>query len=375
VSRAGTRRFRIALVIERFEPGGGVENVAWAVAHGLAGAGDEVQVVARRSAAGARVPVRRVRVPNAWQPARMLAFSWAAARAAPRDAFDVVHSFSRTRHQDVYRAGGGCHADYLERSYGARGRQLRRLNPRHATLLALERRIFSDPTQIVQCNSTLVRDEIMRRYHVPPERMEVIVNGVDAERFHPRRRADEGADLRAELSSHEGPVWLFAGSGFRRKGLDVALHALVAAGSSDAELWVAGRDEPRPWRELALRLGVEPRVRFLGCHDRLESLYAAADALLLPTRYDSFANVCLEAAAAGIPVITTAANGASSLLSRGAIVVENPEDVASVAKALDRLSDPSIRAELGREGRRIAEAHSWEAHVGALRALYARRFG
>ena len=95
---------RVALVIERFETQGGVEGVAWQVAHGLAAAGDEVHVVARKAAACDGIHVHLVRVPSLWQPWRVMAFSEAASRVAPRGTFDVVHSFSRTRHQDLYRA-------------------------------------------------------------------------------------------------------------------------------------------------------------------------------------------------------------------------------------------------------------------------------
>jgi UDP-glucose:(heptosyl)LPS alpha-1,3-glucosyltransferase len=365
---------RVALVIERFEPrGGGVENVAWCVARGLAAAGDEVSVFARRAAPCPELRVHELRVPAAWQPLRVLAFSRAAARAAPRGgAFDVVHSFSRTRHQDVYRAGGGSHAAYLERRYGPLGRRLRRLSPRHAVLLAIEERVLRDPTQLVQCNSEMVRDELRARYAVPAERLAVIPNGVDRARFGMVFSTAMRQRSRDALGQRGGPVWLLAGSGFERKGLDVALRALAQADPPDAVLWVAGRDEPGPWRRLAARLGVAERVFFLGPRDDLPALYAVADALVLPTRYDAFANVCLEAAAAGLPVLTSGANGAARFLGDALLVVPDPEDVGGFAGALRRLADPELRARLGALGRRRAEEASWESHVRALRELYRR---
>jgi glycosyltransferase involved in cell wall biosynthesis len=113
-------------------------------------------------------------------------------------------------------------------------------------------------------------------------------------------------------------------------------------------------------------------VQFLGYRRDLPALCAAADALLLPTRYDAFANATLEAAAAGLPVLTSATNGAAELLAPGAIVVEDPEDVAGFAAGLDELGDPARRNELGRAGRGIAVGQSWLAHVAALRRLYRR---
>jgi len=375
---------RIALVVERFRhAAGGVESVAWSVAHGLADAGDEVVVLARELDPSSRIPAERLRASRSWQPLRVLAFSHAATRAQRRLRPDVVHSFARTLHQDVYRAGGGSHAEYLERRHGSAGSLFRRLSPRHTTLLWLEARIFADSSQLVQCNSEMVRGEIRRRYAVPEERLSLIPNPVDLERFHPRHKVALDA---------AGTVWLFVGAGFPRKGLDTAIRAVAAAGAAHAQLWVAGRDEPAPWRALAVRLGVGDRVRFLGGQADLATLYASADALILPTRYDAFSNACLEAAASGIPVLTSGANGAAELIrpalgvdetpaqrspevvgpAQAGFVVEDPENVAGFAKALDALASPELRARLGRAARLVAERHSLSAHLTALHDLYAR---
>jgi len=363
---------RVALVIERFEPqGGGAETAAWNVAGALAARGAEVHVVAHRATAHPAAILHRIQVPTFWQPLRVWAFSRAAARAARETRPDVIHSFSRTRHQDVFRAGGGSHADYLERSHGPVASRLRRLSPRHATLLALERAVFRDPRQIVQCNSEMVRAELSWRYGVPDTRLVVIANGVDLDRFHPSRREGPGARLRAGLVRGDGPVWLFAGSGFPRKGLDTALQALARAGGV-SELWVAGRDETRPWKRRAAQLGVAGRVRFLGARDDLEDVYAAADGLLLPTRYDAFANVCLEALASGLPVVTSGANGAAASIGEAGVVVPDPEDAAGFAKALERLSEPGTRAAAAAHARPIAERHGWASHAEALLRLYGR---
>lgn len=363
---------RIALVIERSEAGaGGAENVAWQVGAGLARAGDDVSVVCRSGAPPPGTRLVRVRSPGGWKPLRVLAFSRAAA-GATRTGFDVVQSFSRTRHQDVFRAGGGSHADYLERLHGRAGARLRALSPRHAVQLRIERAVFTDARQVVLCNSTLVRDQIAARYRVPAGRLAVIRNGVDLARFHPDRRTREGVALRAELGAGSRTVWLFAGSGFPRKGLDVALGALAASADTDSVLWVAGRDDPARWLAGAARLGLAERVRFLGPRGDLEALFAAADGVLLPTRYDAFANVCLEAAAAGLPSVTSGANGAAEIAREAGIVVDDPEDVAGFARALARLADPVARVALGKAARARAEQHGWDDHVRALRALYAR---
>jgi len=365
---------RIALVAERFEPaGGGIEHALWNVAHTLAEAGDQVHVIARRGHSTPAVELHRVRAPAFWQPARVGVFSRNSREQRRGWDFDVVHSFSRTRHQDVFHAGCGCHAAYMRHTYGALGARLRRASPRHAVLLELERQVFRDERQTLQCVSEMVKGEIQARFGVPDERLEVIEYGVDCERFHPDRYKGRATLLRRALGSKDARVWLFAGSGWRRKGLDTALTALSLCEDRGAHLWVAGLDATAPWRALAERLGVLDRVRFVGARPDLEVFYAAADGLLFPSRYDAFGLVCLEAAATSRAVLTSRATGAAGLVADAGSVVGDAADAASFARQMERLSEPLVRDRLAARGREIALANTWAHHADRLRALYRRR--
>jgi UDP-glucose:(heptosyl)LPS alpha-1,3-glucosyltransferase len=380
---------RVALVVERFAPtGGGVERVAWQVAHRLAEAGDEVNVVARllggraegsdpplehsaHSPGPSNLQLHRVSVPYRWQPMRVAAFSRGAeAQLRAIGALDVIHGFARTRRQDIYRAGAGSHHHAMQRIHGKAGAALRRLSPRHRVQLAIESSIFSDPTRLIHCVSQMVRDEIKQRYDVADDRLAVIPNGVDSADFDRDRCADAAAVLRRQLSADGRVVWLFAGSGARRKGLDTALAALAACRDERAVLWIAGRDTPGPWQRLADRLGVGPRVRFIGPRDDMPAVFAAADALIHPTRYDPFANVCLEAAASHLPIVTSGANGSAEVLADAAVTVADPECVSGFAAAMDDLADAATRKLLGERGRSAARALDWTTHVDRLRRLY-----
>ena len=359
---------RAAISIESFRPGpGGVETAAFALASELGRRGVDLTVLCREAVpdAPAGVRVERLGGPTFWQPLRVLEFSRRAARAAHRGAFDLVQGFSRTRHQTVYRAGGGSHAAYLERMY-ARPR-LTRLSPRHAVLLAIEGAAFADPRQTVLCNSRFAAEEIARRHGVAEARLRVIYNGVDLERFHPSRRDAALARLRAELGI-EGPIALFAGSGFARKGLDRAIAGLARAGVK-ADLLVAGSSPAGPFRAQAESLGVASRVHFLGLRADLPELCAAADLFVLPTRYDPFSNACLEALAAGTAVATTLDNGAAELIEPGANGFHCADDFAPALRALE---DPARLRALGAAARRTAERFSWRAHADAVLELWGR---
>jgi UDP-glucose:(heptosyl)LPS alpha-1,3-glucosyltransferase len=100
---------------------------------------------------------------------------------------------------------------------------------------------------------------------------------------------------------------LFLGTGWERKGLSTAIKAMEMM--DDALLLVAGRGPAD--------LYSSPKARFLGPVSDLDALFASADLMTLPTWYDPFSNACLEALAAGLPVITTNANGVSEILTPG----------------------------------------------------------
>jgi len=363
---------RIALVIERFVPGaGGVENVAWQVAHELARQGETVTVIARETDPSSPLPVVPIFAPPAWQPTRLLLFSRGAARATQASpGYDVVHSFSHTRHQDLFRAGGGTQIDHLRRNFEGTARHLRTLSPRYRVRLAVERNVFQNSTQRIQCASRLVADSLARDHQVSEDRIFLLPNAVDASAFEGDDLDREAQTLRARLAPDPGPVWLFPGSGWHRKGLATALDAIAQCPVQETHLWIAGRDAIAPWKKRAQALGISTRVRFLGERKDLPAVYRAADGMILPTRYDAFANVTLEAAAAGRPIITTASNGASEWLGKDVHVVRSAEDVEGCASAMAELNDPVRARSVGEALASRARAFSWSAHVGRLREEY-----
>jgi UDP-glucose:(heptosyl)LPS alpha-1,3-glucosyltransferase len=363
---------RVALVVERFEAaGGGVENVVWYIARELVRAGDAVSVLARRATPATGVVLQQVPAPSFWQPLRVSMFAQRTREKLRDLELDVVHSFCRTLRQDIFDAGGGSHEDYMLNTYGETGTRLRKISPRHALQLYLERRIFRDPDTIVQCVSGKVQRELSARYGTPTSRLPVIEYGVDTKRFDPEYNAHARGPLRSQYAAGSDTVWLFAGSGWRRKGLDIALETLAGVANPALQLWVAGRDDPTSWRTLARRLGISDRVRFLGNRTDLEHLYAAADGLFLPTRYDAFGLVCLEAAASGRAVVTSDDAGAAELFGDCGRVVSRGDGPEAYAQTLDELCDSKLRDELGAKARKMAMQHDWTSHVERLRELYA----
>jgi len=199
----------------------------------------------------------------------------------------------------------------------------------------------------VIANSRMVRDEIVARYDFPAERIEIVPNGYDAPAVAADARERRRERRREELGIGAGEfVALFAGSGWDRKGLRFAVEAV--RGIAGVTLLVAGKGDARGL--------AASNVRFLGPRRDLAEDFAAADVFVLPTIYDPFSNACLEALAAGLPVITTTANGFAEIVTDGVhgSTVE-PGDVVGIRRALEFWR---ARGEVAAECRALAARYS-----------------
>ncbi|GDX78416.1 glycosyl transferase family 1 [Deltaproteobacteria bacterium] len=316
---------KIALVHRRFTTNGGTERYLVGLARFLVTEGHAVSVLCNdvREDLRAEPGVEFVHLPM-WRPAKALSLAWSVRRALGKRSFDAVMGLGRHGGHHLYRAGGGSHLDYLRRSHALR----RWLSPSDWIDLALDRSAVRS-ARICIANSNLGAEGLRDDYGA--RRVEVVYNGVDLARFRPDEQVR--AAVRSELGA-AGNVAVFVGNGFARKGLDVAIAALPA----DWALWVVGGDAP---------VAAPPRVRFLGSQPQPERFLQAADVLLLPTRYDPFANVCLEAMACGIPALTTSSNGAAEVLPEPWMICDS---AGAYAAALTRLTP-----ELGARCRAVAE--------------------
>jgi UDP-glucose:(heptosyl)LPS alpha-1,3-glucosyltransferase len=335
---------KLALVRQKYNPFGGAERFVERALAALAAQGVTTTLITRSWQGPAGQPVLVCNPFHAGRLWRDRSFARCVQAVIARGEFDLVQSHERIPGCDIYRAGDGVHATWLElrgHGQGALARLATSLNPWHRYTLAAEAAMFRDPRlKAVICNSRMVRDDIARRFGVPAEKLHVIYNGVDLEAFHLRLRGEHRDRLRGELGiAEDTPLFLFVGSGFERKGVPHLLEAFAAMKDREAVLLVVGRDRQQAALERkAMALGLSGRVRFLGGRKDVKPFYGAADAFVLPTLYDPFPNAVLEALACGLPVITTTQCGAAELICAG----ENgfvcaALDVAQLADRLDAL--------------------------------------
>ena len=356
---------KIGLVRRGYSATGGAEAYLLRLIGALARAGHEVVLFADRT--WPEDPLLQPGVEFGqvtWEVSGAKKFADTFQQLAPEQGCDFILSLERIWKCDAYRSGDGVHADWLERraEFEPRWRSIfRGFNPKHRQILALERALFTGGARRVIANSNMVREAIVRRFGFPRECIDVIHNGVPAILPPPEARAV----MRSELGLGNGEFTvLFAGSGWERKGLRFAIEAMNAARLSRGTLLVAGRGEH----------GSLPRssvVRFLGPVREMARVFATADVFILPTIYDPFSNACLEALAAGLPVITTRHNGFGEIIEHGVEgeVIEDPREIGALARALEKWSDAerraAVRARLVEKGARF----SIEENVRATLAI------
>jgi UDP-glucose:(heptosyl)LPS alpha-1,3-glucosyltransferase len=374
----GTRSLRIALVRQRYNAYGGAERIVARALPALERAGAEVTLIARGASGWGARRVLKVDPPYAGRLWRDWSFARGARAAWRREAFDVVQSHERIPGCDLYRAGDGVHRRWLELRRATAGLVERlgmALNLYHRYVCRAEKRMFEHPQlRAVVCNSRMVKEEIQRAFRVAPEKLHVIYNGVDLEHFHPRHREALRGAARAELGCRpRDTLFVLVGSGFARKGLGAAIDALAATGNESLWLLVAGKDREEAKFQARARLrGVASRVRFLGAKDDVRPVYAAADCLVLPSRYDPFPNTSLEAFAMGLPAIVSSRCGTAEIIEPGANGwICEPDDAAGLARLMLE-ADAALRTERnGPVARATAERFGIDAMATRLTDLYA----
>ena len=372
---------RIALVRQRYSAFGGAERFVARAVQSLQAEGADITLVTRKWEEGQgfhALICAPSYVGSLW---RDWGFARCVCSTLRRHNFDLVQSHERIACCDVYRAGDGVHREWLaqrRRSLGVAARIGIALNPYHHYVMAAEKRLFHSPQlKAVICNSRMVKDEIRRYFDLPESRLHVIYSGVDTESFHPRLKAQHREVIRDRLGiPQDATLFLFVGSGFSRKGVPALLQAMATLPAS-AHVLLVGRDKHlERYRTEAATLNLTQRAHFVGAQQDVAPFYGAADALVLPTLYDPFPNVALEAMAAGLPVITSCKSGAAELVEEGVNgYVCDALDVARLAALMTKLLPPAQREQMGAAARKTVEPLTLAAMSQKLLVLYHELLG
>ena len=347
---------------------GGAERYCANLCRCLAERGHEVYVLAQTCDDDLHPDIQHVPVvcSGLTSSARNWSFHVNAQKALSQLSVDRVYALSRSYPADVFRVSDPLHCSWMNIRYPGTVRNfIEHCNPRHRTILALERAICNPVnTRLIITNSALVKRQLLATYSFPEERIKVVYNGVDLVKFTPLCAKPFAKSLQL----------LFVAQDFRRKGLSFILQALaqLKTAAVPCRLRVVGGDDRRPFQREAERLGVAEMIDFVGACKGVEEFYRAADLLVFPTQSDPFANVCLEALACGCPVMTTLNNGAAEIIEeeKTGYLLDNDTDLAGqIARKVTHYAKLSAEPRLLLRGASRKKAEYFTIERNALETL------
>jgi len=374
---------RIALVCERFDPnGGGLEQWAFQFARRLLERGHDVQVVAFRGEVplGTGLPAVHL-LP--WHDSR-LTRARRVEGALPDLKADVIHDLGVGWACDILHPQAGsrlANSRQERRCQTYMSRCLRGLKPAYwrwlIELRELERRQYERDCTVIAVSGMVARN--LRELHgVSDERIRTIPNGVDTVRFSPANRATLRDAARRQMNLTNETLFLFAAHNPRLKGLVPLLKAMGELKNTHplARLKVIGC-APRPEDlQAAAKMGIQHSVAFAGFVEDTLPSYAAADAFVLPTYYDACSLTVLEAAASGLPVITSRYNGAAELMTheREGFVLNEPDQHRELDSAMARLTNTVLRNEMSIAARALGLRNGMDSNVARIEQVYLESF-
>jgi len=361
---------QFAFTLIKYFPFGGLQRDFLRIAESCLARGHQVDVFTPDwqgdVPSGLNVNVLRLRGFSNHQ--RRLALAREVRRRTRNHRYDAVVGFSKMPGLDVYFAGDSCFAERMESKpfwY--------RFTGRGKSYLALEKAVFDEGsgTRILLLAESDI--EIYRHYYnTPIERFHVLPPGIARDRLAPPDKAQIRTQLRQELGmADDTHMILMVGSGFRTKGTDRAMRAFAALPDPirhKARMVIIGKDNFRPFKRLAKRLGIADRVIFFHGRDDIPRFLFSADLLVHPAYRETAGIVLIEAMAAGLPVLATDICGYSPYIEKAEAGVLIPSPFCQEALnhlLLEMLSSPKRRTWMANGQRYVAQNDVFDMHTKA----------
>ncbi|MGP8307259.1 glycosyltransferase family 4 protein [Vibrio sp. YIC-376] len=344
---------KIALVHMRHAETGGTELFLNQLSRYLAEKGEDVTIICRTHVAPTHPNIKFVQLGgfSLGKAHRIWKFAKDVEKHLAKNQYDFVYGLGKTWSHDMLRIGGGTHIHFVE------SMKKGKLKLKDKAAIAIERKAMAKGAyKHIVANSFKSAAEIQDAYGVPKEKISVIHNFVDTQRFDRERYKEKSAELVQQLGIDVGkPVFLFLGSGYKRKGLKEALSAFSML-DFEATLLIVGRENhEEEYKEYARSLGVADNCYFLGTQTKPEHYFSIADCYILPTHYEPFGFTAIEALSCGIPVITTENCGAKEVLNEQvSTVVSAKVEPSELASAMTYWAAKVNDLELSKQCRELA---------------------
>lgn len=338
---------KIVLIKSELFKQGGLEKYTWQIAQDFCSRGISVTLLTSGEPnppfISPLLNIVSLPVRHALSVLNVIHFDRACSKYLDIHPTSIVFSLDRNRFQTHIRAGNGAHAAYLEHRSTEEGLLKRAsfvLNPLHRAILSLEKRAFENPNlKVLFANSEMVKEQILKFYFVDPEKIAVVHNGVEwqsmqnaFDRWEPAKEEN----MQRIALDPAAFQFLFIGHNFLRKGLEKLLHALSWIKTENFQLNIVGKEKNlKYFEQLTYHLGIKKKVVFHGPQADSTAFYQIADCTVIPSLYDPFANVTVEALSMGNYIISSRQNGGHEILSSlTGSKIESLNDVQSFSELL-----------------------------------------
>ncbi|OVE72821.1 hypothetical protein BVX93_02075 [bacterium B13(2017)] len=298
---------------------------------------------------------------------KLLSFHFSIRKELKKEKFDIIYGLCQFFPLDFYYAGGGVYKHWMMIRYPLKlFRWFKYIfSPSHMIMLWLERGIYKNKNSQIITNSKLVKKHILKYYAFSENRIKVIYDGIDHNVFN-TDITNSRKSLREEYGyTDKDFVILFIANNWSRKGLMTILNALASL-PKQYKLVVGGKGNSRKYIKISNLLNIASnRVKFIGVLSDIAKIYGIADVFVLPTMYDPFAQVCKEAMACGLPVITTLSNGASEIIINGenGYILQKWDDYKALSQLLQKIYNSTSSDKFRINALDAVKQYNWKKNV------------
>jgi len=301
-----------------------------------------------------------------------ISFAWFANRKIAKISFDLIHTHERIFHADIFTMHSVPHRFWVK--------EIRRKNMSlfdYGTSWVERRLIKNGKCPMFLPVSNVAKEKFLQEFNIDLGKVRVIHPGVDIDRFNKLDRNVCRKEIRKRFGIDEtDTLILFVSMNFELKGLNNLMAAMSVTKSKHPseklKLLVVGKGNEKKYGRLAHTLGIKNDVVFAGVwKDNIEQVYLASDIFAMPSGFDTFGMVVLEAMSASLPVIISGNVGAKDLVRDGinGFVVDR-EDIEIISSRIIFLLNKEKRQNMAKEAHDEAIKHTWDETAKKVLKIY-----
>jgi len=356
--------YKIAVVVPKYGLVGGGERFVLELTERIASSRRyEVHVFANKwKQQSDRITFHKIPIISFPKFLTTISFAWFANRKIAKMNFDLIHSHERIFHADIFTMHSVPHRFWVK--------EIRRKGMSlfdYGTSWVEKRMINNGKCRMFLPVSGIAKERFLQEFRVDPEKIQVIHPGVDIDKFNKLDRNICRREIRERFGINKtDTVVLFVSMNFELKGLDKLMAAMAMTKSRHPskmiKLIAVGKGNEKKYRRLAQKLDIEENVIFAGVwKDNIEQIYLASDIFAMPSGFDTFGMVVLEAMSASLPVIISGNVGAKDLVRDGinGFVVDR-EDIDLISSKIGLMLDKQDREKMAKEAYKEATKNTWD---------------